>query len=135
MNTHIVPDLTRSQAREKFINNLEAWKNFAQRITKNPFVKNFLLERDGNRCSWCKCVLQQYKIIHHTTYEHICTYNKVIRISAPTLGQPYKTRLVADCKSCKEQSKEKFLECTNKLVLVHGMCNKIISENSFEKNF
>lgn len=130
MNRDIIPELPSSEARKDFAANIEAWKNFAQRITKNPFVKEFLLKRDGDRCSWCRCVLQQYKIIHHTTYEHACSYNKMIRISSPTLDNPYRTKVVPDCKSCKEENVDGFLTCMNKLVLVHGMCNKLISEQN-----
>jgi hypothetical protein len=132
MNKSIVPELPINEAKKDFTANIEAWRNFAQRITKNPFVKAFLLERDGNRCSWCNCVLQQNKIIHHSTYKHTCTFNQVIKISSPTQGNPYKTRIVPDCKSCKEVSNDRFLNCMIKLVLVHGICNKVISEEKLQ---
>src|SRR6266498_5145338 len=101
MNKNIIPALSQREVKEQIVD-IEAWRNFAQRITKNPFVKEFLIQRDGQRCSWCKCVLQQNKIIHHTTYEHSCTYNVILKVSSPTEKFPGKTRIVPDCKGCKE---------------------------------
>jgi len=131
MNKDIIPEVCRSAASKNFMADIEGWRNFAQRITKNPFVKDFLLERDGNTCSWCNNVLQEIKIIHHTTYNHCCTYNKVIRITSSTVNNPHGTRLVSDCKSCKEENDGRFMACVEKLVLVHSFCNKIIAEETY----
>jgi hypothetical protein len=128
MNKCIVPTLSRSEARENITVDIEAWRNFAQRITKNPFVKAFLLERDGNKCSWCKKELQEKKIIHHTSYDHYCSYHVVLRIASPSEHNPFKTRLAPDCKKCKAENEDRFLACVSKLVLVHNMCNKKVSE-------
>lgn len=127
MNESIVPNLSRANAREKITVQLEQWKNFAQRITKNPFVKNFLFERDRKYCAWCDKKLEGVNVIHHTTYEHHCDYGKAIRISSPTVSRPNKTRLVPDCKSCNAENNDRFLACMSKLVVVHLFCNKKIS--------
>jgi len=133
MNKTIIPELCRSTARKNVIVDIEAWKNFAQRITKNQFVKAFLLQRDGTKCSWCHKDIHEIKIIHHTTYDHCCSYNVVIRIPSPTYKHRNKTRVVPDCKSCKENSIERFINCMDKLVLVHSNCNKSISELAYSK--
>ena len=134
MKKEIIPLLSRKEVKESIVANIEAWRNFAQRITKNPFVKAFILERDGNACSWCYKNLHEVKIIHHTAYDHICNYNKLIRISSPTVNNPNKTRLVPDCESCKQENNDRFMVCMSKLVLVHSICNKRISEqNGVEK--
>lgn len=134
MYTSITPTLTRAVAKEKYLNDIESWKNFAQRITKNPFTKIFLLDRDGKKCAWCKKALYEQSIIHHITYEHCCTFSKVIRIASPTENQPNKTRLVPDCQNCKKGNTDTFLACMNKLVLVHNICNKKIAEESYLAN-
>src|SRR5436853_3520383 len=108
MNRQIIPTLSRAQARTRLVADKEQWKNFAQRITKNPFARAFILERDGDRCAWCNCVMLKRKIIHHITYEHHCGYNKVIRITTPTPGYPNKTRIVPDCEGCRSENKERF---------------------------
>ncbi len=59
MNSSIIPSNSSTEARRNFIQDIFAWQNFAQRITKNPFVKKFLKERDGQNCSWCSKELQQ----------------------------------------------------------------------------
>jgi len=128
MNKEIVPFLSQKQAKESTGVDIESWRNFAQRITKNPFVKEFLLRRDGNKCGWCQNEIKQNRIVHHITYEHSCSYNIVIQIPSPTDKYPNKTRVVPDCKNCKEDNSNRFMSCMEKLVLVHGMCNKIMSE-------
>jgi hypothetical protein len=129
MNNNITPTLTRAVAREKYRNDIESWKNFAQRITKNPFTKTYLFERDGEKCAWCQKPLYGQSIIHHVTYEHCCTYPKVIRVASPTENNPFKTRVVPDCKSCKENNSDRFMACMSKVVLVHNICNKKIAES------
>lgn len=129
----IVPVLSQRQAKENITVDVEQWKNFAQRITKNPFVKSFLLKRDGNRCGWCKGQFLKQPVIHHINYDHHCSYNVLIQIPAPTLNNPFKTRFVPDCKNCKIGNNDRFMTCMNKLVLVHNFCNKRISDEADKK--
>jgi hypothetical protein len=131
MNKNIIPKECRSTSRKKFSADIEAWKNFAQRISKNPHVKSFLLERDGNACAWCKGRFITSKVVHHLTYEHCCSYNRTITILSPTSVDSLKKRLVPDCKSCKVENNERFLSCMNKLVLVHSFCNRRIAEKTY----
>ena|SRR5687767_603756 len=126
----IIPTQSRRISKTFYIENIEAWKNFAQRITKNPFVKEFLLSRDGNKCSWCTKRMINSLVVHHTSYEHHCSYNVVKRVNAATENRPFKTRVVPDCEGCKKNSLDRFLECMSKLALVHTGCNKAIA-NSF----
>lgn len=128
MNDRIIPKVCRKDARAHFSADIEAWKNFAQRITKNSFVREFLLERDGDRCSWCRGKFLRSKVIHHLSYEHFCSYNHQISIPSPTSVNPFRKRLVPDCKSCKADNNERFLACTSRLALVHYFCNKRIAE-------
>lgn len=131
MDKSITPTLARAVAREKYLNVVESWKNFAERITKNPFTKIFLLKRDGMKCAWCQKSLYRQSVIHHITYEHCCTYSKIIRVASPTENRPNKTRLVPDCENCKRDNKNAFQACMNKLVLVHNICNKKIAEENY----
>jgi hypothetical protein len=134
MDNTITPTHTRATAKEKYLNEIESWKNFAQRITKNPFIKVYLFERDGEKCAWCQRALYDQPIIHHITYEHYCSYTTVIRVASPTENRPNKTRLVPDCENCKKENTNGFMSCVNKLVLVHSNCNKKIAEESYLKN-
>ena len=129
MQVQIIPTQSRYTSKTFYIDNIEAWKNFAQRITKNPFVKDFLINRDGNKCSWCTRRMINSLVVHHTSYQHHCSYNVVKRIKAGTENRPNKTRLVPDCEACKKDSLGRFLECMDKLVLVHNGCNKAISDS------
>ncbi len=128
MNREIVPAFSRKVARTNIVVDIEKWRNFAQRITKNPFVKTFLLAQDENTCAWCDRLLKESKVIHHIDYNHYCSYDVVIRISAPTANNPCKTRVVPDCESCRADNNDRFMACMAKLVLVHVSCNKKISE-------
>lgn len=124
MNLAIIPTLSSMDAKRGFLHDIEAWKNFARRITKNLFVKSFLLERDGVKCSWCKKHLTAAPVIHHHTYEHVCTYNETKRIVTSAL----RAREVPDCESCRQKDEHRFLTCMDKLSLVHAMCNKAIED-------
>jgi hypothetical protein len=128
MNNSITPTLTRAVAREKYQSDIESWKNFAQRITKNPFVKTFLLARDGHNCSWCQRNVTEHFVIHHISYDHFCGYNRLIRIVASTTKRPHRERQIPDCENCKKDSNQRFLICMSKLVLVHCLCNKQIAD-------
>lgn len=134
MNSSIIPNLPSREARVPFVQNLEQWRNFAQRITKSPFVKAFLLERDGHECSWCKRVLGENKVVHHISYEHVCTFDRTIQIDTPTFKRSSRQRNVPDCESCKKDNNDRFISCMNKLALVHGYCNKLISEKHLSQS-
>lgn len=127
MQEVLIPSISQKQARERFSEQVEAWRNFAQRITKNPFVKEHLLRRDGNKCAWCNGTLGETVQVHHISYNHACTFQTTIWIDRPTEKRPARTALIPDCKSCKQQDEGRFQHCMNKLVLVHGICNKNIS--------
>ncbi len=128
MNKAIIPKIDPQIARAAY-NEIE-WKNFALRITKNPFVKEFLLQKDGNSCQWCNKPMNDNIIIHHISYEHSCTFGKVIEINRATEKRPNKVAVVPDCKLCKEGNEDRFNTCISKLALVHSGCNWIISKHS-----
>jgi hypothetical protein len=129
MNSGLIPLHRSKDVKQNFEQNIEAWKNFAQRITKNLFVKNFLLKRDGSHCSWCKRTMNENFAVHHISYYHCCTFKKVTVVSTPTPSNPNNYRIVPDCESCKKENEKRFLECMDKLALVHSSCNKEISDS------
>lgn len=122
-HTEIIPPQSKTQARVNYLHDLEAWMNFAQRITKNPFVKEFLIARDGKQCSWCGKYLYNNAVVHHVSYDHVCSYNKCKEIATPIPGKPNKMRIVPDCENCKRDNGERFMTCMSKLALVHSGCN------------
>jgi hypothetical protein len=129
MNPNIIPSGPQKVSKHLHLSNLDAWRNFAQRITKNSFVKKFLLDRDGTKCSWCNRQMET-STIHHVSYNHVCTYTAVITVRTPTEKRPHRTRVVPDCESCKKNNSEGFLSCMSKLTLVHSPCNKSIAEQT-----
>jgi len=128
MNKKIIPNSERKDFTKIYEEN--SWKNFASRITKNPFVKEYLLERDGCNCQWCNKELGLNFVIHHISYDHSCTFDKMIILKRPTEKRPNKESKVPDCKLCMEEDKNRFNECMTKLVLVHSPCNWVISKIS-----
>lgn len=129
----IIPTESRRISKTFYTDNIEAWKNFAQRITKNQFVKEFLLNRDGNNCSWCDETTNNNFVIHHISYAHFCTYGIVKEVFSGTEMRPFKTRIVPDCQSCKQNNCIRFNECMDKLVLVHRRCNKEIANHTHDE--
>lgn len=130
MNSSIIPPVSSTEAKKSYEDNIEAWKNYAQRITKNPFVKSFLLKRDDYKCPCCERSLSNNSQVHHSSYNHICTFNVVIRVDSPTPHNPHKTRLVPDCQSCRKQDEYRFAACMSKLAQVHPLCNKKVYDYS-----
>jgi hypothetical protein len=127
-NKHLIPKIHPHTASLSYVKT--AWRNFAQRITKNIFVKQFLKERDGDNCQWCFNSLKMDCIIHHTSYDHSCTFNKTIIIGRPTEKRPDRKAEVPDCELCKREDETRFLDCMKHLALVHSGCNWTISKIS-----
>lgn len=121
---NLFPQLSSSQARLKY--EREAWLNFGRRITKNPFVKQFLISRDGNCCSWCKKRFIKGTNIHHISYDHSCSFHKTTRISRVTSVGRIRTSIIPDCQSCSIEQPMAFQNCISKLVIVHPVCNRLI---------
>ena len=125
MNTKIINKDSYSTYKNSF--DRESWLNYASRITKNEFVIKYLLDRDGKLCSWCHKNMINRPVIHHITYEHKCTFNKIIHFDRPTDKRPNRTSKTPDCETCKNDNFSRFKSCLDKLVLVHGFCNREIS--------
>lgn len=128
MNKNIIPKTGSMDAKLK-IDDEESWLKFARKITKNPFVLNYLLERDEYNCQWCfQKASQKNVIIHHKDYEHVCAYNKTRKYSRPTEKRPNKKVTVPDCESCKKENEKMFESCVDRLAIVHRVCNYIIEK-------
>jgi len=130
MNAILIPLVPQQHVKNNYLHQLDAWRNFAQRITKNPFVKEFLLQRDGHTCAWCNNELKENFQVHHICYQHSCSYGARIKLSYPTKNRLDKIRTVPDCENCKKENESRFMTCMNKLVLVHGLCNKEIAQTN-----
>jgi hypothetical protein len=123
MNKKIIPILPQNIIRNKFSEDIDAWRNFAQRITKNPFVREYLFKRDGNKCSWCEKDFNKQPIIHHLSYDHKCTFNETTVITYSTEKKTFRERKVPNCQKCSQINSIAFNDCMNKLALVHRICN------------
>ncbi len=127
MNDALIPKIKYRDASIKHSRS-ESWLNFAARLTKNPFVKNFLHSRDGDNCQWCGRRFLQSPTVHHVDYDYTCIHTDTIRIANPTEKRPNRTAAIPDCESCANNQPQSFNACMSRLVLVHSFCNMKISK-------
>ena len=99
------------------------WHLYAIKITKNDFVKKYLFIRNEGRCLWCGLNIVEKKVVHHIDYNHFCSFKGTI------LSNNKKSTLIPDCKNCAKLHYKKFIECTDKLLLVHPRCNMEIAQH------
>lgn len=102
----------------------QEWRNYAQRITKNPFVKEYLFKKYKGICPYCGLKLNQNFVLHHRVYDRECVTAATIRVSRPTEKRPNKTAKVPNCESCTI-----FHECVDEHIYpIHVTCNMRIAE-------
>lgn len=126
MNLKIIPARAAADCEKDY--DREPWLKFARRIIRNPYVKAFLAQRDGGKCAWCGGAIPDDGGVHHTTYAHSCTFAGTIEVRQQTVQRHAKKRMAPDCERCRADSQARFDACMSKLVLVHHLCNKEISE-------
>lgn len=125
MNLKIIPARTAPDCEKNY--DAALWRKFARRITKNAFMAKALALRDADICAWCGGKIADTGEIHHTTYDHSCTFPGTIIIRQQTVQRHAKKREIPDCESCKADNQARFADCLGKLVLVHKHCNIEIS--------
>lgn len=103
------------------------WRKFARRITKNPYVRSFLAQRDSGECAWCGQKIAEGGEIHHTAYDHDCSFAGTIVVRQQTVQRHSRKREVPDCERCRASDEVRFDACMSRLVLVHKLCNMEIS--------
>lgn len=112
----------------------EQWKNFSSRCTRNPFLKEYLLDEYNHRCSYCGRPIRTERFcLHHLDYDHECLDVETIRIPHPTPKRPDKTYAVPDCEMCMLTCRRDFEECISRLRPVHISCNVKIEESRKER--
>ena len=125
MNLKIVP------AREALDcerdHDVDAWRRFARRVTRNVYVREFLALRDNGLCAWCGVKIAEGGDIHHTTYDHACSFAGTITVRQQTAQRHARKREAPDCEKCRADNQARFDVCMGKLVLVHQFCNIEIS--------
>ena len=114
---------TKSSTEAKVNYDPTKWYLFARKITKCPFVKEYLKSIHNNKCAWCGGELKDEFIVHHISYEHECVYTIEKKIDHPTEKRPNRTCKIPNCEICYINSKDKFDECMSKIAPVHKMCN------------
>lgn len=98
----------------------ERWKNFAVRIQKNPFVREYLMKKYNGICQRCGRPIREGFKIQHATYDRECISDETIRIKKKTKKRPGGTRKVPDCEECPV-----FYECVDgALHPVHARCGR-----------
>lgn len=120
----LIPNHWKSNIPEECKNN--AWKLFAENITRNRWVKQYLLNRAEGKCDWCNkgFVNADEGIVHHKTYSSFCLCpDSCMEIYDPSLNNANRTIVIPNCGEC--QYKEK---CLDQLALVHSNCNKEIND-------
>lgn len=102
------------------------WDMFANQITKNADLRDFLADKQSNLCPWCgesliNTSFQRQIVIHHLDYKHLCNgpLTKVYR--------NHKIVEIPNCLSCDNLSK-----CTARLVVIHNNCNKQINDEQLK---
>ena len=123
MNDSIINLQTRREARELHGNN-PLWKNYANRIPKNPFVQAYLMDKYKGICQYCGKPIRNNLTLHHKVYDKECVTSDTIRVPHPTEKRPMRTDKVPDCKNC-----NRFHECIDDAIYpVHQYCNMLIAE-------
>ena len=125
MNLKIIPVRKAAECEKDY--DAARWRRFARRITKNPYVRNFLAQRDSQVCAWCGQKIAEGGDIHHTTYAHDCSFAGTIVVRQQTAQRHSRKREVPDCERCRASDEVRFGACMSKLVLVHQLCNIEIS--------
>lgn len=128
MNLKIIPALAAEACEKKY--DAALWRKFARRITKNAFMAKALALRDAGVCAWCAGKIADAGEIHHTTYDHSCTFPGTIIVRQQTVQRHAKKREIPDCERCKADNQARFAGCLGKLVLVHKLCNIEISAHT-----
>ena len=109
--------------------NSENWKNYASRIGRNVFMRNYLFHSYDGICQYCGKDLDPKKfVIHHKTYLHKCIYDNIIETPHPTEKRPKAKWKSPDCLTCSSQTPDAFNECTARIVPVCTICNYIINQ-------
>lgn len=85
--------------------------------------------RDNGLCAWCGGKITSGADIHHTTYDHACSFACTIIINQQTEQRHARKREVPDCEKCRADNQVRFDVCMAKLVLVHQLCNIEISKH------
>lgn len=108
---------------------VDRWRKFARRVTKNPYVQAFLAQRDQDECAWCGQKITDGGDVHHTTYDHDCSFPGTIVVRQQTVQRHSRKREVPDCERCRAGDEVRFDACMKRLVLVHKLCNIEISKH------
>ena len=127
--TNLVPHASYAESKNLYRNSI-AWRRFANRAQRHPFMKEMLLRRDFDHgCSWCRRRFSNPETVqvHHTTYNNVCTYECSIEIATPTGKRPNRKFKGPDCEGCFYENRTGFDDCAGSLVLVHKLCNQKIS--------
>ncbi|OZU87207.1 hypothetical protein CIL03_18110 [Virgibacillus indicus] len=132
MNSKIIP-INRSMAMKEKHHGKEEWKMFARKIQKNPFVKNFLLNRENHKCAWCGWNIDNKFVAHHIDYDHVCEFKVMREYPNPTVKRPKRVVRVPDCERCCIANPNLFSDCMSKLTPVHQLCNFNIAKHVIEK--
>ena len=127
MNLKIIPPRKADESVKDY--DRERWLMYARRITKNPFVLKTLALRDMGKCAWCGEKILYGAGIHHTTYDHFCSFAGTITVRMQTVQRHARKRIVPDCERCRSDNHARFDACISKLVIVHQLCNIEISNH------
>ena len=115
MNKELSPKITSSVARSLHQHEDFAWRLFARRIQKHPFVKAVLIQQHlAKGCAWCGRPFASPGSVqlHHVDYDHACKFKG------------------PDCRRCRQERPSYFESCVSRLVLTHKLCNRDIANTA-----
>jgi hypothetical protein len=126
ISQELIPSMSSDEARKYF--ELENWKMFAQKIQRHPYVRQFIINRDKNICQCCHANIDSTFQLHHIDYYHACKFGKRIKTISSTIVRHNRILSLPDCEACHREKSEYFLQCTDRVELVHGICNMLIDK-------
>ena len=126
MNIDLIPKVASEKA--ELLHEKGRWRNFAQRIQRNPFVKAYIFTLHNGICPWCGLKLRkgtnlQRFQIHHVDYMHQCVNDIFVEMPSPTEKRPNRIIKIPDCQRCYSEKSVAFAACIERIVPVHKLCN------------
>ena len=133
MNKELSPKITSSVARSLHQHEDFAWRLFARRIQKHPFVKAVLIQQHlAKGCAWCGRPFASPGSVqlHHVDYDHACKFKRTVELATPTPKRPDRKFKGPDCRRCRQERPSYFESCVSRLVLTHKLCNRDIANTA-----
>ena len=82
--------------------------NFRKKICKNPFMKNYILEQNNNKCNFCNKEIEDVFALHHKSYNNQCRAKETVRLQIIDNKGNIRNVSVPNCEVCHKEHSEDF---------------------------